>query len=95
MQIARTVIETVAANGTEVPQSSARPKATAPITTPTMKPVLSSLDNTRQASRRPISRSARLRMIVVTVWEPALPPVPMRSGMKKERATTAASSLSK
>ena len=29
-------------------------------------------------------------MIVDTVWEPALPPVPMSRGMKNDKATTAA-----
>ena len=50
--------------------------------------------STRHASRSPISPRAMLRITVVTVWDPALPPVPMRSGMKKESATTAASSFS-
>ena len=47
-------------------------------------PVLASRASTRPASFTRISRRARLRMTVVTVCEPALPPVPMRSGMKKE-----------
>ena len=33
-------------------------------------------------------------MMVVTVCAPALPPVPISSGMKNARATTAAISLS-
>jgi hypothetical protein len=32
---------------------------------------------------------ARARITVVTVCEPALPPVPMSKGMKKESDTTA------
>ena len=93
-QMTSTVIATVIASGMWAPHSSARPKAIAPTSSPMRTPVDASRASTRPASRRPISPRAMLRITVVTVWEPAFPPVPISNGMKKERATTAASSFS-
>jgi hypothetical protein len=61
---------------------------------PRTTPLPPSRRSTRPKSRIRISPTARPRTIVVTVCEPELPPVPIRSGMKKESATTFASSLS-
>ena len=77
------------------PQSSARPNPTMPSIRPSTRPLPASRKSTRQKSRSRISPTARPRTIVVTVCEPELPPVPISSGMKKESATTLASSLSK
>ena len=50
---------------------------------PRKSPVSHSRSKTRQASRPLISPSAMPRMIVPTVWLPALPPVPSMSGKKE------------
>ena len=49
---------------------------------PGRSPVSHSRRSTRRASRPLISPRARPRMTVPTVWLPALPPVPSRSGRK-------------
>src|SRR6266545_664012 len=95
VQMTRIETPTVMASGIVDPQRSARPKPTTPSRIPRARPLPASRRTTRQKSRRRISPTARPRTIVVTVWEPELPPVPMSSGMKKESATTFASSDSK
>jgi hypothetical protein len=50
------------------------------------------LNTIQPTSRSETSPRAIARTISVTVWLPTLPPVPISSGMKKLRETTAASS---
>ena len=53
---------------------------------PSSSPVSHSRQSTRKACEPWISPRARPRMIVPTVWLPALPPVPIMSGMKSIRS---------
>ena len=53
--------------------------------------MVASFRHTRPTSRLLISPTERARITVITVCDPALPPVPISMGMKKERATTASS----
>ena len=62
---------------------------------PRISPTRISLNAIQATSRNETSLRAMARTIRVTVWLPMLPPVPIRSGMKKLSATTAASSSSK
>src|SRR5262245_10879894 len=95
MQIAQTVTAMVSANLKSRVTQYAWAKATIPSITPTSSPVVASRTAMRQAFLTPISPSERLRMTVMTVCAPALPPVPISNGTKKVSATTAASSSSK
>src|SRR6185503_14494578 len=93
-QIANIVTETVSASKIGALQSSACPNAIGATINPTSMPVVASRIATRHACRTPSSPSARLRITVITVCAPALPPVPINNGIKNASATTAASSLS-
>jgi len=76
-------------------RSHAGTKPTTARTTPSDSPVPSSRNATRGASRTEISPADRERTTVVTVWAPALPPVPMSSGTNRASATTCSSVDSK
>ncbi len=77
------------------PQVRARTKPTAPMSTPSRKPVRISCHSSRQVSLSFTSPTAMARMIVLVACEPELPPVPISSGTKKDSATAASSSCSK
>ena len=93
--MARSPLLTARAIGTVVPQVSARMNPTADMARPSRMPVRDSCQNTFSTSRQSTSPTARARMMVAVVWEPALPPVPMSKGTKKAKATSAVSSGSK
>src|SRR5919106_5631593 len=91
-QIANIVTATVIASASGARQKSACTNAIGATSKPSNIPVVASRATTRQACRTPTSPSARLRITVITVCAPALPPVPISNGMKNASATTAASS---
>ena len=62
---------------------------------PRAMPTRSSRTITRGASRGRTSSRASARVTVVAAWLPVLPPVPMISGMNRERTTISSSVSSK
>jgi len=71
--------------------SKARAKPAAPRTSPSINPTLISLVSVRPISTSLTSPTAMARIIVATVCEPALPAVPLTTGMKMVNETKAAS----
>ncbi len=77
------------------PRLQARTQAASAMAAEMSRPVEISFFSTVPRFFRLTSPTAMARTMVVVIWVPLLPPVPMRSGMKKARAMAASSCSSK